>query len=97
MELQIFLWALAGGMLVAALSSLAVVLQKDKPTLKHMGRDFILGAAFTGLVYPFIPETFEEVKEVVTSKAGDLVSSVASTAAAATSGDPGIQIGPPNF
>jgi hypothetical protein len=97
MELQIFLWALAGGMLVAALSAMVVVFQRDKPTIKHMGRDFILGAAFTGLVYPWIPETFEEVKEVVTAKAGDLVSTVATTAASAASGDPGVQIGPPKF
>ena len=97
MELQIFLWALAGGMLVAALSALALVVQKEQLNMRHMGRDFILGAAFTGLVYPLIPETFEEVKDVVTSKAGDLVSTVASTAVIATSGDPGVQIGPPNF
>jgi hypothetical protein len=97
MEMQLFLWALAGGILVCLMSAIAVVVQKETPTVKHLARDFLLGTAFTGFVYPLIPETFDEVKDALGAKAGDLVSSVATTTQSLSVGDPGVQIGPPNF
>ena len=97
MDMQVFLWALAGGMIVAVLGGMTAFFKKESPTTKQLGRDFILGAAFTGFLYPMIPETFDEMKEVVSSKTGDIVATVASTAGSVASGDPGIQIGPPNF
>lgn len=97
MDLQVLLWALAGGMLVAAISAAVTTFKKDEQNIKHLGRDFVLGALVTGFAYPMIPETFDEMKDVITTKTGDIVSQVATTTASVASGDPGVRIGPPNF
>ena len=70
--------------------------------MKHLSRDFILGAATTGFLYPLIPESFDDMKSVISTAGSDLgekmVSVVTATAAAAgTSADPGVQVGPANF
>ena len=99
--MEIFIWAIAGGLLVAVLSASAVLYQKDTPSRKQLSRDFLLGAAFTGFLYPIIPETFDEVKGALTTTAGGLQESLASKIATATNtlsvSDPGVKIGPANF
>ena len=55
---EIIIWAVIGGLLVAALSGVAVFYNKETPTVKHLSRDFIIGAATTGFLYPLIPEDY---------------------------------------
>ena len=95
---EIILWAVIGGLLVAALSSAAVFYNKETPTVKHLSRDFIIGAATTGFLYPLIPETFDDLKSSVGSLAGSSTDAIADTLKiTATYGDPGVKVGPPNF
>jgi hypothetical protein len=99
--LELFTWAIIGGLIVAVLSAIAVYYNKEEPTMKHLSRDFILGAATTGFLYPLIPESFDDMKSVLStagSDLGDKVSSViTASSTAATALDPGVQVGPPNF
>jgi hypothetical protein len=99
--LELFVWAIVGGLIVAVLSAIALYYNKEEPNMKHLSRDFILGAATTGFLYPLIPESFDDIKSVIStagSDLGDKVTSVISaTSAAGTGLDPGVQVGPPNF
>lgn len=97
--MEIFLWAMAGGLIVTILSASAVLYQKDTPSTKQLSRDFLLGAAFTGFLYPIIPETFDDVRGALTTTAGGLQESLVSNMAAAviSAADPGVKIGPANF
>jgi formate/nitrite transporter FocA (FNT family) len=92
-SLEIFVWAIIGGLFVAILSAAAVYYNNQLPTNKQLSRDFLIGSAFTGFLYPLIPESFDEIKNIVTSTATDLKSAHSGL----SSGDPGIKIGPPNF
>lgn len=96
-SLEIFVWAIAGGTFVMVLSIAAAYSQKDTISKKQMSRDFLLGAAFTGFVYPLIPDTFSDIQCLVTSTAGDIQSSIVSVATSGASYDPGVQVGPANF
>ena len=97
MDMEIFLWALAGGMVVAVISAAAIYSQKEEMNMKKLSRDFLIGAAFTGFFYPMIPETFQEIQGTV-SNAASVVSHVATSAsAAALSVESDVKIGPPNF
>ena len=92
-SLELFVWAIAGGILVATLSALAVLYNKESLNTKHLSRDFILGAATTGFLYPLIPDSFDGIKSAVESAnlGTELMSKLSSSA------DPGIKIGPANF
>lgn len=94
MDFEIFLWALAGGVLVAVVSAAAIYSQKEEMNVKKLSRDFLIGAAFTGFFYPMIPETFQEIQ-------GSMSDAAAAVSKAATSSqltvDSDIKIGPPNF
>lgn len=103
-NLELFVWAIVGGLIVAVLSAIAVYYNKEEPNMKHLSRDFILGAATTGFLYPLIPESFDDMKSVLTTAGSDLggkmvsvVSATTAMATAATSADPGVQVGPANF
>jgi hypothetical protein len=94
-SLELFVWAIAGGILVAGLSALAVLYNKEELNTKHLSRDFILGAATTGFLYPLIPDSFDGMKTAVQSAGSmnlgtELMSKL-------TTADPGIKIGPANF
>ena len=97
MDFEIFLWALAGGILVAVVSAAAIYSQKEEMNVKKLSRDFLIGAAFTGFFYPMIPETFQEIQ----GSMSDAAAAVSKVATSATSTqltlDSDIKIGPPNF
>ena len=97
--LELFVWAIVGGAIVAALSVVAAYSIKETPSTKQISRDFLIGAAFTGFAYPLIPETFDAMKTAATSTASsfDLTTALASTASAVTAFDPGVKVGPANF
>jgi len=94
MDFEIFLWALAGGILVAVVSAAAIYSQKEEMNVKKLSRDFLIGAAFTGFFYPMIPETFQEIQGSM-SDAAAAVSKVATSRQLTVDSD--IKIGPPNF
>jgi len=106
--LELFVWAISGGLIVAILSAIALYYNKEEPNVKHLSRDFILGATFTGFLYPLIPESFDDMKSVISTAGSELTDKVTS-AVASTSGviasaagtglkaDPGVQVGPANF
>jgi len=94
MDFEIFLWALAGGILVAVVSAAAIYSQKEEMNVKKLSRDFLIGAAFTGFFYPMIPETFQEIQGSM-SNAAAAVSKVATSTQLTVDSD--IKIGPPNF
>jgi len=104
--LELFVWAIIGGLIVAVLSAIAIYYNKEEPNMRHLSRDFILGAATTGFLYPLIPESFDDMKALLStagSDLGDKVGSVitatatAAKSAAGTGLDPGVQVGPANF
>ena len=94
--LELFVWAIVGGAIVAGLSVVAAYSQKEPASTKRISRDFLIGAAFTGFAYPLIPETFDAMKTAATSKTFDL-STLATSASAISSFDPGVKVGPANF
>jgi len=99
-SLEVFVWAIVGGLFVAILSAAAVYYNNQLPTNKQLSRDFLIGSAFTGFLFPLIPESFDEIKNVVSSTASDIQASVPialSGSLSSTALDPGIKIGPANF
>jgi formate/nitrite transporter FocA (FNT family) len=97
-SLEVFVWAIVGGLFVAILSAAAVYYNNQLPTNKQLSRDFLIGSAFTGFLYPLIPESFDEIKNVVASTASDIQASVPTTLSGSLgTSDPGIKIGPANF
>jgi hypothetical protein len=103
--IELFLWAIAGGLLVTTISAGAVMYNKEAPNTKHLSRDFILGAALTGFLYPLIPDSFDDMRAALTTAGGGLSTRITdgiSTTLATTSGvmnavDPGVKVGPANF
>ena len=97
--LEIFVWAIVGGTIVAVLSVIAAYSQKESPSTKRISRDFLIGAAFTGFAYPLIPDTFDAMKTAATSTASsfDLKSSLGNSSSAVTAFDPGVKVGPADF
>ena len=97
--MEIFIWSVIGGILVAGMSCGAIYYQNEIPTNKQLSRDFLIGAAFTGFLYPLIPESFDDMKGVLTTTAGGLqdgiVKSIVNIPGAGL--DPGVQVGPANF
>jgi hypothetical protein len=91
MSLEIFVWAVIGGVFVTLLSVGGSYYLNQSPSNKQLSRDFLIGAAFTGFLYPLIPDSFDEIKNVLT--AGELHTH----SGGLVSGDPGIKIGPANF
>lgn len=84
-------------MLVAVLGAGSAYYINEIPTNKQLSRDFIIGALFTGFLYPLIPESFDEMKGIITSTAGDLQSSLNVKSPPGSGSDPDIKIGPANF
>lgn len=100
-SLEVFVWAIAGGFFIVIVSAATAYYQKSEPSKKQLSRDFLLGAAFTGFVYPLIPDTFDDMKGALSATA---TAAAASAAAAATSStslaavlDPDVKVGPANF
>jgi hypothetical protein len=96
MDLEIFLWAIAGGLFIATISGTAAYYQKIVPSNKQLSRDFLLGAAFTGFLYPLIPESFDDIKDALKTTAGDIQNGI-STRNITSGIDPGVKVGPANF
>uniref|UniRef100_A0A6C0ANR4 Uncharacterized protein n=1 Tax=viral metagenome TaxID=1070528 RepID=A0A6C0ANR4_9ZZZZ len=95
MSLEVFIWIIVGGMIVAILGAGSVYYLNEIPTNKQLSRDFIIGALFTGFLYPLIPESFDEMKVILSSTAGDIQKNIVSTNSGI--GDQDIKIGPANF
>jgi hypothetical protein len=93
-SLEVFVWAIVGGLFVAILSAAAVYYNNQLPTNKQLSRDFLIGSAFTGFLYPLIPESFDEIKNVVASTASELPTTLSGSL---VTSDPGVKIGPANF
>lgn len=87
-SLELFVWAIAGGLFIAVVSGAAAYYQKIVPSNKQLSRDFLIGAAFTGFLYPLIPESFDEIKDAINTTA---------TTISVSSIDPGVKVGPANF
>ena len=94
-SLEIFIWAIVGGLFVTLLSAAAVYYNNQLPTNKQLSRDFLIGSAFTGFLYPLIPESFNEIKDIITTTASDLRTNTLS--GSLQSIDTDIKIGPANF
>ena len=69
---------------------------KATPSVKHLGRDFILGAVFTGFLYPLIPDSFDDMKAAVGSASLPAISGIADVMPK-LSVDPDVKVGPANF
>ena len=95
MSLEVFMWIIVGGLFVAVLGAGSLYYINEIPTNKQLSRDFIIGALFTGFLYPLIPESFNEMKGIITSTAGDLQTTLVTKTISGS--DPDIKIGPANF
>ena len=62
MSLELFVWAIVGGLFLTILSAVTTYYQKETPSNKQLSRDFLIGAIFTGFVYPIIPESLMKLK-----------------------------------
>ena len=89
------MWIIVGGLFVAVLGAGSLYYINEIPTNKQLSRDFIIGALFTGFIYPLIPESFNEMKSIISSTAGDLQTTLVTKAISGS--DPDIKIGPANF
>ena len=96
-SLEVFVWAIAGGVFIVIISAATAYYQKGVPTNKQLSRDFLLGAAFTGFVYPLIPDTFDDMKGALSSTAVSAATAVSTVSASSGSYDPGVKVGPANF
>jgi len=92
--LEVFVWAIAGGFFIAIVSAAAAYYTNNIASNKQLSRDFLMGAAFTGFVYPLIPETFDDMKGVLSSTASSAANVVSATVATY---DPDVKVGPANF
>ena len=95
MSLEIFVWAIIGGLFLTILSALSAIYQGQQPTNKQLSRDFLIGAVFTGFLFPLIPESFDEIKTTIATTASDLTSGTG--LGSVSTSDPGVKIGPANF
>jgi hypothetical protein len=95
MTLDLFVWAIVGGLFLTVLSGLAAMYQGQEATNKQLSRDFLIGAVFTGFLFPLIPESFDEIKSTLTSTASDITSGTGLGTLVIS--DPGVKIGPANF
>ena len=91
MSLELFVWAIVGGLFLTILSAITTYYHKEIPSNKQLSRDFLIGAIFTGFVYPIIPESFDEIKSSIQSTA-DKIQITSSPVI-----DPGVKVGPANF
>jgi hypothetical protein len=101
-SLEVFVWAIAGGFFIVIVSAATAYYQKSEPSKKQLSRDFLLGAAFTGFVYPLIPDTFDDMKGALVSSASAAAAAASAAAASAATGstsllDPDVKVGPANF
>jgi peptidoglycan/LPS O-acetylase OafA/YrhL len=92
MTLELFVWAIIGGLFVAILSSCGSYYLNESPSNKQLSRDFLIGAGFTGILFPLIPESFNEIKEAITTTAETIKAGVPGVII-----DQDIKIGPANF
>jgi hypothetical protein len=91
--LETFVWGIIGGLFLTILSALAAMYQGQQATNKQLSRDFLIGAVFTGFLFPLIPESFDEIKTTIASTASDLTSGSGLVSVT----DPGVKVGPANF
>jgi len=96
-SLEIFVWAIAGGTFILLLTVCTSFIQNGRLVYskKHLSRDFLLGAAFTGFVYPLLPETFDTMKGAISSTAGGAITAASDVIAGSSDAD--VKIGPANF
>ena len=89
-NLEVFVYAILGGFFVLLVSSGIRFYKSETPTTKEMSRNFILGAAVTGFLYPNLPDSLDGVKEILTAEGGPV-----STKSVRFDSD--VKIGPANF
>jgi hypothetical protein len=94
-SLEVFVWGIIGGVFLTILSALASKYQGQEATNKQLSRDFLIGAVFTGFLFPLIPESFDEIKTTIATTASDLTSGTG--LGSVSTSDPGVKIGPANF
>jgi hypothetical protein len=94
-SLEIFVWGIIGGLFLTILSALASMYQGQQATNKQLSRDFLIGAVFTGFLFPLIPDSFDEIKTSITSTANDL--NFGTGLGSIVPLDPGVKVGPANF
>ena len=97
MSLEIFMWIVLGGILVAGLGAGSLYYINETPTSKQLSRDFIIGSLFTGFLYPLIPESFDEMKKILTTTAGGIQQTITNTNPISGLEDSDVKIGPANF
>ena len=89
-NLEVFVYAILGGLFVVLLSSGIRFYKSETPTTKELSRNFILGAAVTGFLYPNLPENLDGVKEILTAEGGPV-------SAKSVRFDLDVKVGPANF
>jgi hypothetical protein len=92
MTLELFVWAIVGGLFLALLGGAAVYYRTQTLSTKQLSRDFIVGAAVTGIMFPLLPETLSDMQGAIPT-----IHSETSTALASSGIDPDVKIGPANF
>ena len=95
MSMELLIWIVIGGLVVCGISSGLLYYINETPSSKQLSRDFLIGAIFTGFLHPLIPDTFDEVKNLIGSTAGDLQKSIVNTNTDLS--DPNVKVGPANF
>ena len=88
----LFVWAFLGGLFLAALGAGFLYYKTESYSKKQLSRDFILGTLLTGLLYPVLPESLNEIQTVLPS-----IPSLTADIPHTSGLDPGVQVGPANF
>lgn len=100
MEQGFWLALLIGGVLVAGLSAgQQVVFSKEEFRVKPVGRDFLLGAFMSSMVYYLMPDTVlsvvEQSQDTIRSLAAKTGGAVIGASSSASDLD--LHLGPPRF
>ena len=94
MDLEIFVWAIFGGLFLALIGGGALYYNNKDISTKQLSRDFILGAIATAMLYPILPESLDMKTLGVALPTETLT---AEKLVSFSGPDPGVQVGPANF
>ena len=86
-----------GGATISGIGAASIyAMEKKKPTLKSILRDFIIGAVMVLMLLQILPDSTQSVLDSITGGVSSIVASASESVSSATS-DMEIQVGVPRF
>ncbi len=93
-----FLGMAIGGVVIASLGAASVyAMEKKKPTVKSLLRDFIIGAVMVLLLLQILPDSAQQIVDTVKSIPSFSSSMIGGAVGSGSGADMDIQVGIPKF